>query len=313
MEPYHSNAGAKSLIVGAKRSIREAPNSIRGAKSPIVGVGELQRRSKKPQRRGSKRQPRGQKLRRVSPAHPRLTSRRAGSKNGRVETSREHFYAAWRECRRNVTALREENGFPTERLLQAIWQHQRLRRDQLQTTDGRPVRVFHPGFVSVEGGPDFRGAVLQLGDAPSFVGDVEVDLRSSGWHAHGHDRNPNFKNVRLQVVWEEVGPANPGAARPVPPATVSLKAVLEAPLAELVLSLENEPVRSLPENLRGQCAAPLRELNERRLEELLHAAARVRLENKAAQFHARARHVGWEQTLWESLFRGLGYKHNNVI
>ena len=43
---------------------------------------------------------------------------------------------------------------------------------------------------------------------------------------------------------------------------------------------------------------------------LLDAAARVRFQTKAAQFRARARHAGWEQALWEGLFRALGYKHN---
>ena len=44
--------------------------------------------------------------------------------------------------------------------------------------------------------------------------------------------------------------------------------------------------------------------------ELLREAARVRFQAKAAQFRARARHAGWEQALWEGLFRALGYKHN---
>ena len=44
--------------------------------------------------------------------------------------------------------------------------------------------------------------------------------------------------------------------------------------------------------------------------ELLHQAALVRLQSKASQFQARARQAGWEQSLWEGLFRGLGYKHN---
>ena len=85
---------------------------------------------------------------------------------------------------------------------------------------------------------------------------------------------------------------------------------LDAPLAELSLSLENEPLRSLPENLRGKCCSPLRELDETQLTELLHEAARVRFQFKAEQFRARARHAGWEQALWENLFRALGYKHN---
>ena len=36
----------------------------------------------------------------------------------------------------------------------------------------------------------------------------------------------------------------------------------------------------------------------------------MRLQSKAAQFQARARRVGWEQALWEGLFRALGFKHN---
>ena len=94
------------------------------------------------------------------------------------------------------------------------------------------------------------------------------------------------------------------------PVVLPLKNSLDAPLVELSLSLENESLRLLPENLRGKCSAPLRELDEARLAELLRAAARVRLENKAAQFRARARSAGWEQALWEGLFRALGYKHN---
>jgi hypothetical protein len=39
----------------------------------------------------------------------------------------------------------------------------------------------------------------------------------------------------------------------------------------------------------------------------------VRLRSKAAQFQARARQAGWEQSLWEGLFRGLGYKRNVPI
>jgi len=200
--------------------------------------------------------------------------------------------------------LRDANDMPPERLLQSIWRHQCLRRDQLKTADGKTVRVLHPGFASVEGGPDFRGAVVQIGDGAPRSGDVEIDLRASGWRAHSHDRNLNFQNVLLHVVWEDA--RQPASA----PAVLSLKNSLDAPLDELSLWLGNESPRALPENLRGQCCAPLCELSESQLTELLREAARVRLQAKAAQFSARARHVGWEQSLWEGLFRALGYKHN---
>jgi hypothetical protein len=76
------------------------------------------------------------------------------------------------------------------------------------------------------------------------------------------------------------------------------------------LWLGSEASQSLPENLLGKCSAPLRELDETQLRALLHQAARVRFQSKAAQFEARAKQAGWEQSLWEGLFRALGYKHN---
>lgn len=222
-----------------------------------------------------------------------------------VTSFSENFYAQWRSQSVAANYLRDEN-FPAERLLQAVWQHQRLRRDLLKTTDGKTVRVFHPGFISLEGGPDFCNAILQIGDAAPCSGDVEIDLRSSGWRAHGHDRNKNFQNVLLHVVWDETKSDATGNA----PSVLPLQNVLDAPLAELSLSLENEPLRSLPENLRGKCCSPLRELDGTQLAELLRQAARVRFENKAAAILARAKNAGWEQALWENLFRALGYKHN---
>jgi hypothetical protein len=226
-----------------------------------------------------------------------------------LNPSAENFYAVWRNQRRAADVLRDDSGFPAERLLQAIWRHQRLRRDQLKTPEGKPVRVLHPGFVSAEGGPDFRGAVIQIGGDLPLSGDVEIDVRSHGWHAHGHDRNPNFKNVILHVVWETGAPAF-GPAQNERPLTLLIKDSLDAPLGELSQWLESESAAAFPEPLRGKCSAPLRELDEAQLAGLLHQAARIRLESKAAQFSARARHAGWEQALWESLFRVLGYKHN---
>jgi Protein of unknown function (DUF2851) len=214
------------------------------------------------------------------------------------------FYAEWRVRSGAVPLLREDLDSPPERLLQAVWLHQRLLREQLTTLDGESVRILHPGFQSLEGGPDFRGAVVQMGDGTVRTGDVEVDLRASGWHAHGHDRNPAFRNVILHVIWE-----SERAAQGAPPSLL-LRHVLDAPLGELSLWLGGEPAPAFPEELRGKCCAPLRSLTGAQRTELLRQAAQVRLQSKAAQFQARARQAGWEQALWEGLFRALGYKNN---
>jgi hypothetical protein len=214
-------------------------------------------------------------------------------------------YARSRVQRGPGESLQEDRDAPpAERLLQAVWQQQRLLRDQLHTLDGQPVRILHPGFKNHEPGPDFHGAIVQIGDEPARSGDIEVDLRSSGWHTHGHDRNPAFHNVILHVIWEGEKPAS--TEIPV----VALRGKLDAPIGALDAWLGPEALQSLPEELLGQCSAPLRDLPPERLRDLLHQAAQVRWQAKAAQFQARARHAGWEQALWEGLFRALGYKHN---
>jgi hypothetical protein len=213
-----------------------------------------------------------------------------------------NFYAGWRERRSHLFALREQPGAPAERLLQAIWHHQRLLRDVLRLSDGRSVRVLHPGFLNRESGPDFRQAMLQFeGDDPR-TGDVEVDLRSGCWRQHGHDRNPAFGHVALHVVWETE------AATTLP--TLSIKACLDAPLSELSAWLGTDAAEAYPPDLLGRCAASLRRLSPGDLGELLRQAALARLERKAGDLEARARQAGWEQALWEGLLRALGYKHN---
>ncbi len=246
-------------------------------------------------------------MRRLRSATPRgLTFWICGSKNNeQVRSVPSNFYADWRlRCGVGLLLKEDDDDCPPERLVQAIWQHQRLLRDRLKTLDGQPVRVLHPGFRNVEGGPDFRGAVVQIGDSSPQTGDVEVDLRSQGWHAHGHDRNPNFQNVILHVLWD-----GDRAAQPQLPA-LKLRQALDAPLGELSYCLGSETAQDLPEKLRGKCCAPLSELEPAEVRALLEQAARIRLQSKAAQFQARARQAGWEQALWEGLFRALGYKHN---
>ena len=222
-----------------------------------------------------------------------------------MASGKDNFYANWRTngC---APGLREEAAGPPEKLVQAIWQHQRILRGELKTADGTRLRVLHPGFASAEGGPDFRGAVLQFEHEKPVSGDVEVDLQTSGWHAHGHDTNANFKNVILHVVWDK--PKNPRLAIRGEPVVLVLKDYLDSPVSELAPALEQGS--GLPDNLRGKCSAPLRELSGAQLLEILNAAARVRLENKAGAILARAKITGWEQALWENLFRALGYKHN---
>ena len=227
-----------------------------------------------------------------------------GKSNGKVPPVLASFYAQWRVRCGVVPVLRDDQDSPPERLLQTIWQHQRLLREQLKTLDGNRSVSFIPVSAASKAAPISAAPSSSSATARRQTGDIEVDLRSSGWRAHGHDRNPAFQNVILHVVWESEKPAS-GA-----PPTLPLRAVLDSPLGELSLWLGGEAAQTLPEELRGDCCAPLRTLPAAQLLDLLHQSAHVRLQSKAAQFQARARRVGWEQALWEGLCRALGFKHN---
>ena len=214
----------------------------------------------------------------------------------------DNLYACWRERNALLEPLRERTGPPPEKILQAIWHHQRLLRDELKTVCGKTIRVLHPGFWNREAGPDFKSAVLKIDDEIK-TGDVEIDLHHTGWHAHAHDRNPNFKNVVLHIVWSSNSPTG---NLPL----MALEKFLDAPVHELTRWLGSDASDTWPQELSGQCCAPMRDLNTDVVQELLRQAAFMRLQRKAHEFQFRARQVGWEQAFWEGLFRALGYKQN---
>lgn len=184
-----------------------------------------------------------------------------------------------------------------------LWRHQRVCREEMATVEGVPLRVLHPGFWNRSAGPDFKGALVQFGDAVPVSGDVEIDGRVTMWGSHRHAGNPAYRQVVLHVVWEEEVPV---AGVP----TMGLRRWLDAPLAELVPWLLGEAPGLIPANVRGGCSGPLSRLPGEAVETLLESAARHRLLRKASEFQARARHVGWDRALWEGLLGGLGYRHN---
>ena len=66
---------------------------------------------------------------------------------------------------------------------------------------GRRFTVVSPGSRNALSGPDFLNARLQF-EETLWAGHIELHVRASDWYAHGHERDPNFANVVLHVVWE---------------------------------------------------------------------------------------------------------------
>ncbi|MBN1177332.1 MAG: DUF2851 family protein [Dehalococcoidales bacterium] len=91
-------------------------------------------------------------------------------------------------------------GTLSENRVLQIWQDRLSGRNDLVTEGGEPVRVVYPGRRNGDRGADFRDAVVAIGGGVT-KGDIEVHVRSSGWRAHHHHRDPVYNRVVLHVVF----------------------------------------------------------------------------------------------------------------
>ena len=70
---------------------------------------------------------------------------------------------------------------------------------KLVTTTGQPVEIIYRGRWSGGFGPDFKGAMVKIGDI-LLKGAIELHLRSGDWRLHGHHQDARYNEVVLQVV-----------------------------------------------------------------------------------------------------------------
>lgn len=198
----------------------------------------------------------------------------------------------------------------SEMLLQRIWAQGDYDREQLQTVEGAPVRVVDPGKWNRLGGPDFKDARVQVGDASPRVMDVELHLRAEDWTAHGHVRDRAYDRVGLHVVL--FPPAAAAETRGAGGATIPIVALLpwlrhdleEYAAEEAMEVLANRPaarVQQLLEVLpRGELMMQLRE----------HALQRW--EQKVRYAKQRVVKLGWTAACHQTALEILGYRANRA-
>ncbi len=201
----------------------------------------------------------------------------------------------------------------SERLVQCIWYDQRLNLDTLHTTDGRPVRVVFHGWWNLEAGPDFKRAIIQVGDEPEHSGDIEVHLRAEDWDHHGHERDPRFNDVILHVVLWEAGSQHIPRTRA---GQILPQVVLQHQLDVTLEQLHDEiDLDSYPHNAgnhEGQCAQVLQALPSDSVAALLDAAGDERFAAKMRRFSRWIHRGGPEQAFYEGWMEALGYKTNKT-
>ena len=86
-----------------------------------------------------------------------------------------------------------------EMLLQYLWEHRLWDYGSLKTIDGRRVNIIDQGRRNQDSGPDFFNAKIEI-DGHVWAGNVEIHVRASDWHRHGHHADRAYDSVILHVV-----------------------------------------------------------------------------------------------------------------
>ncbi len=187
---------------------------------------------------------------------------------------------------------------PPEAQVAGWWRSGALGR--IVTLDGADLQVLYPGRPAPGSGPDFRDAVLITPGGELVRGDVEVHLRQSDWHGHGHHTDTRYEGVVIHLFLRgqsAQGPAGSGAR----------EVRLDAPPPPGMRGASAAGVRG------RTVAAPLQSLlalPRLRLEQALEEAGDCRFLRKASAMLARMREADAREALYASLLEALGYSRN---
>jgi len=193
----------------------------------------------------------------------------------------------------------------SELLLAQIWNAQWL-APELRTTDGRALRVVYRGVWTHADGPDFTGALLDIG-GQLVSGDVEIHRHASDWLVHGHHLDPSYDRVALHVVLEDdlTEPVRRRTGALVP--TLRLPAFLPGPLASFSAMPGLRPLGAIGFDY---CAPQVAAAAPQRLIRVWETAGDARLREKVARIAGQLALEPPAQVLYGLLLDALGYSRN---
>ena len=96
----------------------------------------------------------------------------------------------------------KDKGSIPEKLLARLWAQRAARQESFRSASGSRIRVIYPGREGTAAGPDFRDAILEFEGQGLVRGDVELHVRQKDWHSHGHSSDPNYNGVVLHAALE---------------------------------------------------------------------------------------------------------------
>ncbi|MES2447528.1 MAG: DUF2851 family protein [Bacteroidota bacterium] len=194
-------------------------------------------------------------------------------------------------------------NFPEE-FLHFIWQFRLYGAQTLRTTTGEVVEVLQQGTLNKNAGPDFSKAKLIIGET-TWVGNVEIHIKSSDWLLHNHQVDSAYENVILHVVYEDDAPIyrKDGTILPV----LVLKGLFPLHLLDnyeaLITSTNNFP-----------CEKQINTVDEFLINGFLARVLVERLEQKSTEVYVKLETLkgDWDETFYHFMARNFGFKVNAI-
>ena len=189
-----------------------------------------------------------------------------------------------------------------ERLLQFIWQFQYFNHTYLTTVDDKNLQIIHPGSLNQNAGPDFSEAKIKIDDT-TWIGNIELHIKSSHWLQHNHTNDKNYGNVILHIVWlhdKEIKDANGNNI-----ATLELQSLVPKITLQKFERLMNA-TDFIP------CSFALPVLNEVAWLAWKERLIIERLEKKSESIIYNLQQLNnyWKEVFWQTLARSFGMKVN---
>ncbi len=171
----------------------------------------------------------------------------------------------------------------------------------LRLESGERVRVIDPGTLNRDSGPDFFNAKVKI-DGKIWAGNIEIHIKASDWHRHGHSSDPAYDNVVLHVVSVSDARITRADGSELPQMQVSLPENFYRTFAYL-----NSSAAEI------RCAGRIDSIDRLHRADWLETLSTERLQHKAARIEQalRRNHGDWNATCFETLARGLGFGLNS--
>ncbi len=88
-----------------------------------------------------------------------------------------------------------------EDFLHYLWKYKLFNFSKLKSANDENIQIINVGMHNRNSGPDFFNAQIII-EEQLWAGNVEIHIKSSDWYVHKHEKNNDYDNVILHVVWD---------------------------------------------------------------------------------------------------------------